>query len=224
MRVIQTSVPQVPVGLWCYRVDRRRALLGGATSEGGNISAWLQQTLQLGQPEAIEQALQHQPPDAHGLTVLPFLAGERSPGWAGDARMMIAGLRLSTTPLEILQASLEAVAYRFALIAQHLCNIPDCTHHFIASGGGLLHSPAWMQIMADVLGRPVLASAETEATSRGGALLALEALGVLPAVENIQPAEQDIYQPDPVRHERYHAAIARQQHLYNALITQGESL
>ncbi len=224
MRVIQTSVPQVPAGLWCYRVDRRRALLGGATSEGGNVSAWLQQTLQLGQQEAIEQALQHQPPDAHGLTVLPFLAGERSPGWAGDARMMIAGLRLSTTPLEILQASLEAVAYRFALIAQRLCNLTDCPYRFIASGGGLLHSPAWMQIMADVLGRPVLASAETEATSRGGALLALEALGVLPAVEHIQSAEQDIYQPDPASHERYHAAITRQQRLYNVLITQGEPI
>ena len=42
----------------------------------------------------------------------------------------------------------------------------------------LLHSQAWMQILADVLGRPLLASTEPEASSRGVALLVLETLGL----------------------------------------------
>ncbi|HEY7349124.1 MAG TPA: gluconokinase [Ktedonobacterales bacterium] len=218
MRAIVDEVPEVPAGLWLYRVDRRRALLGGATSEGGNVYAWMRQTLQLGQPEALEQALEAMPPDSHGLTVLPFLAGERSPGWAGDVKATITGLSLSATPLDILRASLEAVAYRFALIAQGICNRADCTHRFIASGGGLLHSSAWMQIFADVLGRPVVASAEPEATSRGAALLALETLGAMPAIETVPAADGAIYQPNPERQERYRAAIARQQRLYDLLI------
>jgi gluconokinase len=221
MRVIQNNVPQVPAGLWCYRVDRRRALLGGATSEGGNVYAWMQQTLRLGKPEDTEQSLASMPADSHGLTVLPFLSGERSPGWAGNVRAVIAGLDLSVTSLEIMQASLEAVAYRFALIAQNICNRPDCTHRFIASGGGLLHSPAWMQIFADVLGRPVMASAEPEATSRGAALLALEALGILPDIEAVPAANGVIYQPNSARHERYQKAIIRQQRLYERLIFPG---
>src|SRR5204862_6512711 len=105
---------------WCYRIDRRRALLGGATSEGGNVYAWMQQTLKLGEPDAIERAVGALPPDGHRLTVLPFLAGERSPGWAGDVRATITGMGLNTTPIEILQAGLEAVAYRFALIFESL--------------------------------------------------------------------------------------------------------
>ena len=52
--------------------------------------------------------------------LLPFLAGERSPGWAGDVRATISGLGLNTTPIEILQAGLEAVGYRFALIFERL--------------------------------------------------------------------------------------------------------
>jgi hypothetical protein len=34
-----TAQPDAPVvpGLWCYRVDRRRPLLAGALSEGGNF-------------------------------------------------------------------------------------------------------------------------------------------------------------------------------------------
>src|SRR5262249_22508837 len=71
LRVVRPTVPEVPAGLWCYRVDRRRALLGGATSEGGNVYAWLRETLNLGAPNAIEQALAAQLPDGHGLTVLP---------------------------------------------------------------------------------------------------------------------------------------------------------
>ncbi len=217
VRVVQPTPERVPPGLWCYRVDRRQALVGGATSEGGNVYAWLRQTLKLGDPGSLEQALAAYPPDSHGLTVLPFLAGERSPGWAGNVQATIHGLTLATTPLAILRASLEAVAYRFAVIAGRLCAQPDCDHRLIASGGALLGSPAWMQIFADVLGRPVVASAESETTSRGVALLALRSLGALPSLD-VAAADGKVYEPDPALHERYREAIARQAWLYERLI------
>ncbi|HVC65791.1 MAG TPA: FGGY family carbohydrate kinase, partial [Candidatus Dormibacteraeota bacterium] len=67
-----------PWGLWRYRVDARRALVGGATSEGGNVLAWCRRHLALpGDPAALEEALGAAAPDGHGLTALPFLAGER---------------------------------------------------------------------------------------------------------------------------------------------------
>ncbi|MEO8286181.1 MAG: gluconokinase [Chloroflexota bacterium] len=220
MRVVQDDVPQVPPGLWCYRVDRQRALLGGATSEGGNVYGWLRRTLQLSSPTAIEAALASSTPDSHGLTVLPFLAGERSPDWAGDVQATIHGVTLATTPHEILQASLEAVAYRFALIEKRICARPGCGHKLIASGGALLGSPAWMQMFADVIGRTVVASAEPEATSRGTALLALRSLGAIPSIEAVPAADGEEYEPDSSRHTIYQAAIERQGRLYNRLISQ----
>src|SRR6266542_257742 len=218
IRAVQVDVPAVPPGLWCYRVDRQYALLGGATSEGGNVYAWLRQTLRLGAAAAVEAALAACPPDGHGLTVLPFVAGERSPDWAGNVQATLHGLTLATTPIAILRASLEAVAYRFAVIEQRICGRADCAHRLIASGSGLLRSPAWMQIFADVLGRPVVASAEPEATSRGAAVLALYALGALPSLESAQVADGPVYEPDRVRHAIYQAAIARQRWLYDGLI------
>jgi gluconokinase len=154
------------------------------------------------------------PPDAHGLTVLPFVAGERSPGWAGDVRATIHGLGTSTTPAEIVRACLEAIAYRFALIEQRLCGDPTCAHAIIGSGGALLSSPAWMQMIADVLNRPLIASEEYEATSRGTALLALEALGAMTSIDDLPAADGATYHPNPERHAIYMAAIARQQALY----------
>jgi gluconokinase len=218
MRAVLEDVPEVPPGLWCYRVDRRYALLGGATSEGGNIYAWLRQTLHLGDPVAVEAGLAAFPPDGHGLTVLPFVAGERSPGWAGNVPATLHGLTLATTPIAILRASLEAVAYRFAVIQERICGRPDCTHRLVASGGALLRSPAWIQIFADVLGRPVAVSAEPEATSRGAAVLALHALGALPSLESAHGAGEHTYEPDRARHAIYREAIARQRWLYDRLI------
>lgn len=221
MRTIQAEVAQVPRGLWCYRVDRERALLGGATSEGGNVYGWLRRTLQLGAPAEIEASIKGMAPDSHGLTILPFLAGERSPDWAGNVQAAIQGVTLATTPMEIMRASLEAVAYRYAVIEQRICGQADCDHRLIASGGALLKSPAGMQIFADVLGRTVVASAEPEATSRGTALLALRALGAIPSIENIAAADGEAYEPDTTRHRVYQAAIARQRDLYDRLIAQG---
>jgi len=218
LRVAQAEVARVPHGLWCYRVDRDHALVGGATSEGGNVYAWLRDTLNLGDPAAIEAAIAAQAPDGHGLTVLPFLAGERSPGWAGNVRATIHGLSTATTPIAILRASLEAVALRFALIERALRGEQDTDHRLIASGGALLSSPAWMQICADAIGRPVVASAEPEATSRGAAILALRALGAVPALDALPAADGPTLAPDPARHAIYQEAMARQRQLYAQLI------
>lgn len=222
LRVVLPSLPKVPAGLWCYRVDRQRILLGGATSEGGNLFAWLRSVLQLGDPVTVEAALAAGQPDAHGLTVLPFLAGERSPGWASDLRASIVGLSLNSTALDILHAGLEAVAYRFALIAQLLIpQLPDAPC-FVANGGALLNSPAWAQICADVLGQPLYASAITEPSSRGAALLALESLGVLANLEALPLEYSCVYTPDAARHQRYCVGLERQQQVYAALLMNSE--
>lgn len=219
MRIVRTDAAAVPPGLWCYRVDRKHSLVGGATSEGGNVYAWLRDTLRLADTLAVEAAVAAYPPDGHGLTVLPFVAGERSPDWAGNVGATWHGLTLATTPIAILRAGLEAVAYRFAVIQQRLLGDDPAPHRLIASGGALLHSPAWMQVFADVLGQPLVASAETEATSRGSALLALRALGVLPDLAALPASDGPLCEPDPTRYAIYQAAIARQRWLYEQVIT-----
>lgn len=218
LRVVMPEVAQVPPGLWCYRVDRRRALLGGATSEGGNVYAWLRETLRIDESHAtIDHALGELAPDGHGLTILPFWAGERSPGWAGDARAAVLGLSLGTTPLEILRAGMESVAYRFALILEQIERAGVAPRTFVAGGGALLSSATWMQIMADVLGRPLTVAGETEVSARGVALLALEALGIV-VTDEASLANAARFIPDPRRHELYRAAIERQRGVYRALI------
>lgn len=218
MRVLwKADTVEVPAGPWCYRADRGRFVMGGALSDGGNLVGWLRETLRLPDPGETERLLSGMEPDSHGLTFLPILNGERGPAWADRANGTISGLAMSNTPVEILRAAMEAVAYRFALIAEMLEGASPGEKQVIATGGGLLGSPTWTRIMADALGRPVTLSGVEEASARGATLLALEALGG-PAIEDRGSPTGETFEPDPGHHEVYREALARQRRLYDAVL------
>jgi gluconokinase len=213
LRVVAPTSHTAVRGLWRYRVDRSVAIVGGATSEGGNVYAWCRDMLKLPPDDEVERALAASMADGAGLTVLPFLAGERAPGWRGGKRAVIAGLTLDSTPLEVVQAALEAVALRLALVYELLAPAATADHLVVASGGGLGRSPIWRRMIADALGRPLHWSPEAEATSRGAALLALNALGRLDDFTSARRPLDAPITPDPARHARYRDALARQRAL-----------
>ena len=190
-------------GLFCYLLDDAHTVEGGAVSDGGGLYAWLQRTLRLDGPQFGD-------PDGHGLTFLPLLGGERSPGWNPGARGAVAGLIYDTGPDDLLQAALEGVAYRFAEIAALLPEVRE----IVATGHALLVSPEWVQLCADVLGRPVTASMVSEGSARGAAVYGLSRLGV-----EAEPAPLgEVYEPDSTRTEIYAAAHERQRELYRRLL------
>ena len=189
LRTVSTEkLPPVPHGLWSYRIKADLHLIGGATSEGGNIFEWAKETLVL--PADAEAQLAQRAPDEHGLTFLPLLAGERSPGWAVNASGTIDGLRMSTMPLDILQAALEGVALRLAIIAEQLGG----DGAVVASGGALDRSPAWRQMIANALNRPIQFAGDSEITARGAAILALSTVSKHP-LSGYPPKITDTHQP-----------------------------
>jgi gluconokinase len=221
MRVSYAGEPptELPPSLWSYRASRDRVVVGGALSDGGGLLHWLVKSLNTGAINQLQQQLGALEPDAHGLTILPFWSGERSTGWSTEARGGIFGLRQQTTTIEIIRAALEAIAYRFALIAGALDEIAPGAN-IVATGNALRSSPVWLQIIADVLGRPVMFGGTPEASIRGAALLALEALGKIVNLEAVSVSVDEVFEPDMRRHARYREGLARQQELYERLIGQ----
>lgn len=219
MRVSFVGDPpeKLPASLWSYRASRNRVVVGGALSDGGGLLHWLVQSLNTGTNTTdLHQQLAALEPDAHGLTILPFWSGERSTGWSTEARGGIFGLRQQTTTVEIIRAALEAIAYRFALIAEALDEIaPDA--QIVATGNALRSSPVWLQIIADVLGRPVMFGGTPEASIRGAALLALEAVGKIGNLDAVSVSVDEVFEPDMQRHARYREGLGRQQELYERL-------
>jgi gluconokinase len=207
----------VPPGLWVYRLDRSRELVGGVLGDGGNLFHWMEETLDLGTSvEEAEAALLAAAPAGHGLVMLPFLSGERSMGWNPGARGAVIGLRQDTTALDILQAGVESVAYRFAAIVHALeAEVPGPIE-LIGTGGALLSSASWGQILADVLERPLSCSAEPEASSRGAAMLALRSLGVEGGMRE-EPRIARTFIPRPRAAAAHRAAFREQERCREAL-------
>ena len=216
-----------PMGLWLYLIDARRAVLGGALSEGGNMLSWLDSILKLpslADAESLVAALQ---PDGHGLTVLPFLSGERSLGWHANARMTISGMQAHTSPADLLRAGMESLAYQLNAVFEQVCHtlqMERTSPRMIGSGGALLGSTTLGQVVVDTLGVPISPSLDHEASARGAALLALEAMGILPDVAQVPAHLKPEVKPDAERHVVYRKAAERQQKLYQELLEEGPGL
>ena len=223
MRVaVKADTIDIPDKLFCYRVDDERFLVGGAFANGGNVYAWAEKTLQLGDRKAAGKAAAALSPDGHGLTILPFWAGERSPGWHAGARAAILGMNLHTTPAEILRASLEAVAFQFASVYDILIQQFPSATQIVASGGALVGDPAWAQIMADCNGNPDHHQPRRGSHQPGRRPSCLQSLGHIADLSEVPAFLWKTYTPDPRTHEIYQKARDRQAALYAEVLDKSQ--
>jgi gluconokinase len=204
--VYETDRPEPTPGLFLHWLDESRVVEGGSLSDGGNLYAWMDKTFK----DAGAGSLADRDPDSHGLTFLSLLGGERSPGWHQHAKGAVHGLTFETTPLDLRQAGLEGVAFRFAEVADLMPGIAE----IVVTGGALLRDSDWVQIMADSLGRPVTTSGVKEASLRGAAVFVLERVGETPAPAPLGP----VVEPRADKAEAFRAARERQRRLY-AVVT-----
>lgn len=200
-------------GLFCFRLGPRGSLLGGQLSEGGGTAAWVSRVTGRGLVELDELAAAVEPVE-HGLTLLPYLSGERGPGYHAGARGVVDGLSLASGPAELFRAALESVAIGLVAIDRLLTALLGQPPQVIAAGGAIAGSRLWPQILADALGRPIgLPAAVAEPSARGAALLALDYAGLADSAA-LEPGALHMVEPDAGRHARYEALLARRNRLY----------
>ncbi len=176
MRVAYEGDPpdHVPDGLWCYRINRKMVVLGGALSDGGNLAQWMRDNLRLGHDA--DEVVGKRLGTPSTIKIAPFFNGERSTGYNESATGSIIGLTAAHDAHDIYRAALEAVAARFADILGRLETVFKI-EQIVASGGALRESPAWIEIISNALNRKLTVSEAGESSSRGAVLLALESLG-----------------------------------------------
>ena len=115
------------------------------------------------------------PPGARGLTLLPYLDGERSPN-RPDAHGVLAGLTsTNTTPENLARAAVEAV---LCSLADAIDNLADCgiAAQRVVLIGGAARSPAVRRIAPAVFGVPVTVPEPAEYVALGAARQAAWAL------------------------------------------------
>ncbi len=195
--------------------DENRSLSAqcfGATSTTGAALKWLRQFLEPkgehpGSPSdsyaALLREAERSPVGARGLILLPHLMGERGPHANPRATGTLFGLTLAHDRGDVARAFLEGCAYQLRHIAEALPG--NGLKEVVVVGGGA-RSVLWLQIIADVLGVPLLAPRVLEAGVLGAAILAGVGLGVYPSEREAASRLVEIVQhiePDVNRHESY---------------------
>lgn len=204
--------PQARV--WCYHLDERSWVVGGAISNGGMVLRWVRDRLYTPTTpydEIIAEAAAVAP-GADALLFLPYLSGERSPGFDARARGVWFGLGLEHTRAHMARSALEAVAYRLYSVLGPLEELAGSAQEIRATGG-LAQSDLWLQICADAWGREVIVPAQTEGSALGAYLLGAAALGVKVAPVPAPGAAVRRFTPNGSHHARYRELFA----LYSTL-------
>jgi len=194
---------------------------------GGSLLKWYRDTFAeaqrkaAGKRDVYDLILSECPKEPTSLFVLPHFTSTGTPWFDTESKGVIAGLRLSTTRGEVVKAILEGVTYEMALNASVLADCGSPIESFRAIGGGA-KSALWMQLKADLLGKPVHAMRVSEAVSLGTAILAGTAVGVYPSARSaaleLSKVERT-YRPDPKRAKVYRERFARYRELYPTLRT-----
>lgn len=192
----------------------------GAGLNGGILMKWLQNNVFTGYEnfEQMSGAAGKSPAGAKGLVWLPFLNGERSPYMDENAKAILFGMTLAHTREDILRAAMESVVFSFrdCMRVFEEMGLP-MAEEIVASGGGS-KSGLWLQIQADVLGRPVRVMEGDEEACKGAAIAAGVGCGVYASLQEgclktVHYSDR-IYEPRTENREVYEKAFHTYLELY----------
>ena len=158
---------------FCYYLASDKWIIGGAVNNGGNVLAYLDGIIDSGNGDIyqrIEQSVGKVEPGSEGLLFIPYLFGERAPHWDGSLSASYLCIGPQHTKDHFLRAALEGISYNLREVWQLLESIAGSSTRITASGG-FLKSQVWSQIVADIFGHEIEASAGVDSSCLGAAML-----------------------------------------------------
>jgi xylulokinase len=143
--------------------------------------------------------------DSRDLFIMPHFVGTGTPELNASARGAIWGLTLDTDKSHLTRAVIDSLNYEMKLNIDRMEEAGVQIDELRAIGGGA-KSDKWLQMKADVFGKPVASLAVSEAASFGSALLAGKAVGVYESVAEASKRlvrVREVFEPDTARHRDY---------------------
>jgi len=119
----------------------------------------------------LEKAAAGVPAGSDGLTLLPYLDGERTPNLPKGTGVYFGLDRTTLARGHLARAAIEGTTLGMNYGLRRLCALGVRPREIRLTGGGA-RSPLWRQIAADVFGVPVVAMAQDESAALGAALQA----------------------------------------------------
>ena len=159
------------------------------------------------------------PPGANGLSVLPFLGGERAPYWLAELRGGMLGLDLSHERADVFRAGFESVVFALGTVLDVMRErVPTPTR--IRLSGGLTHAALVRQMVADIFGAQAVLADHDEASAFGAAAMAGLATGAFAGLEAVAATihPRFVHDPDPSMVATYRTVFARYRACVDAVL------
>ena len=206
-------VPYVFDGTYvCYALS----FTGGATLK------WFRDNFatKYGGEENVYAALDRNvPTDPTDILILPHFAGAANPYMDNASRAAIVGLSLEHTAEDLYKALMEGVTYEIMTNLEHLSTFGITPSSLYATGGGA-RSEVWLQIKADILGKPITSLLAKEVGAVGTCMLVGRAIGLYRDLDEAKSRfvrTGKTYCPDPTRFQKYQSLYAAYRKLYGAV-------
>lgn len=190
LHCVVTSKPTTAPGTWgAYRGAPLPGInfAEGGQSSTGSIIRWAKALFGGGDGSLDYETLDHEaatiPPGAEGLVALETYQGSRTPHTDPLARGAVVGLTLSHTRAHLWRAKMEAVCFGTRACIEGLAKAGHRCDEIVIAGGAT-RSPLWLQMHADVTGKPVVLCEHIDAPLLGCAVLASVGAGLYDTVDD----------------------------------------
>jgi gluconokinase len=192
VRVASTQIKNDPQGkIFNYILHDGIFISGGATNCGTALITWFRESMNKISSENLEEFVKQAEKiqaGSEGLICVPFLLGERAPVYDPEATGTFFGVRINHSLLHFQKALLEGICFEIKWIMESIENSFGRKNNIIVSGG-ITHSKSWVQMLSNVIGRKIIVTSETDASTLGAAKLGFETLGLEYKIHNSSNSE-----------------------------------
>jgi xylulokinase len=193
-------------------------------NQGGSLVKWFRDTFAAAERRQAEQTgrdiyadlISEIPEGPSGIMVLPHFTTTGPPAFISDSCGVIAGLRLETSRGHVLKGILEGITFDLKECVELLPPTGIEIADFRVVGGGS-KSNAWIQICADIMGRPFVRPRITEAGALGAAIMAGVGSRVFSSYEAGVEAMvrlERTFEPNPQKQKLYESRFEKYRRLW----------
>lgn len=210
---LTTSEPVIPENpsTWCY-LSPKSWLSGAATSGACNCIDWFLEKFAV--TESYKNLETDFKADDDLPVFLPFVFGERCPGWQDDRRGAFQNLQSNYTSQDLYKAVQEGILFNLYQCYETMVEINGVPES-IKLSGGILNSCLWTQMCADIFGKEMEVDRQIQSSLMGGVVLAMELSGVIGSIEEFTLNPASIIRPNRDRAEVYRRRYEKYLEYYN---------
>jgi glycerol kinase len=138
-------------------------------------------------------------PDSGGVVLVPAFSGLGSPHWQSDRRASITGIGFETTKEHIVRAALESIPYQIKDVINAMMADAMIEPGVLKADGGITSNLFVMQLLADLLDRPVETIGMPDVSAMGAAFMAGLGAGIFENMEVLKSMSvvQHHFKPRP---------------------------